>query len=298
MLSRDELISWLSAQPGGEPDATPDSANSISSQVIRCRISGERAVAVGSDAGTHTQITALLDLLDLHLSGDGTFHGQPVRADQVTFLLGGCPQGLEAVGALGSLAAALKAGPRVRLLIAGDDGGFKELPVAGYDFGDDDLYPGWLGLMMKMENGPPGLLTDVVHRAGDDALRGYQMLAGAGWWSLRLEGLEVGRFRGDRGWLDVGKDGKASAQSLARRTWQLATGAHERIQVTEAEESRRLAASSLADFSALWLPHLAPDDGAPVRQNEHALESRILRRLAPVTIPQGGRSNRSDATAS
>ena len=98
-----------------DPDDTPDIAVGIGQQVIRCRFRGARAVALGSETSPKTQIAALLDLLDLHLSTPATHHGVPVATDRVAVLLGGRHKdSAEAVDALQVLAGVLQ-GPAVEV---------------------------------------------------------------------------------------------------------------------------------------------------------------------------------------
>jgi len=101
------------------------------------------------------------------------------------------------------------------------------------------------------------------------------MLTARGTWSMRVEGLEIGRFRDRRGWLDVGKDAESGAQSEARRIWQHATGLRERHLVEEGNpESVAACVNLVRGFATAWL---TSGGTTRIRQNEHALESRILR---------------------
>jgi len=281
--------------PNADPVAKQDRKNSISSKVIRCRYHGQRAVAVGSDSGAKAQISALLDLLDLHLHVPAN-----VDADHVTLILGGCPAGSEALDAIGTLVHSMTSGPKVRVLVADDEDSLAPVGTAPCDFSTDAEYPGWIGLLMAVESGPPAVLRSLVgevvelagpHGPATQALRAYQMLSSPGRWSLRLEGLEVGQFKGASGWLGVGKVGKLGALSAQRQAWIAATGADARITVTERAAELSGAAAALWKFAQQRLPRLKPDGNVPIKQDEHALESRVLRGFAPSSCPASHNSS-------
>lgn len=291
-LTRVDLLEQASRLGISDVDASKDFLNSIGKEVLRCRFDDQRAVAVGSDAGAKVQIAALLDLLHLHLTGDGTYAGRPVRPDQVTIIIGSGPEAGESSDALGILADSLVAGPQVHVMASGPDSTLALPPLPSIDLSDVAHYPDWPQLLSHIGTEPSALLTSITDRVNLDALRGYPMLTSGGWWSLRLEGLEVGRFRGDKGWLDVGKDGKTradgtTARSEARRMWQESTDATDNIEVESSDLSVDRAANVVAAFAAKYLPELQPDGTAPIKQNEHALESRILRAATQVTTKSG-----------
>ncbi len=263
--------------------ADPDYDNSISSQVVRCEYDGQRAVAVGCDATAKTQIGALLDLLDLHLTDKGRYQGIEVEPDAVTLLLGGPPNGKsEAVDAIGTLVRAMRSGPRVRVLEHRDEAGWVAAAEPPVDLGDLRLYPGWPALLDAVPDEPPRLVTQLIQRVGNTALRAYPMLTLKGRWSLRLEGLEVGRLSSRGARLDVGKIGKGGGQSAAREVWTSVVGAAASVEVADDAASLDRAATVLKAFSAAWLP--PPGTSVEkLEQNEHALESRILRGAVQIT---------------
>ena len=85
------------------------------------------------------------------------------------------------------------------------------------DLSDEaNLYAGCSGLLKAVKK-PPQLVETVVQSLDMAELRAYPMLTARGSWSMRVEGLEIGRFRDGRGWLDVGKDaGSGAAERRAR----------------------------------------------------------------------------------
>lgn len=273
-------------------DGSTDYANGISSKVIRCRYDGQRAVAVGVDAGAETQIAAVVDLFDLHLHGGGQYRGMGVSADEVTVLLGGRHKGRrEAVDAVRTLTTAMRLGPRIRLLEHDADEWAAPSDVP-WDISDVGHYASYPGLLAGVADEAPPLVADLVHRVNMPAVRAYPMLTDRGRWSIRLEGLEIGRLSATRGTLDVGKDSRTGSgrQSRERTAWISANG-RTPIHVGPDDASLSSAAAAIRAFTEVWPPSTASGAAAtPKKQNEHALESRILRGIVPISI--GGRELR------
>jgi hypothetical protein len=286
MLTRAQLLTTLDSLPLTAVDASPDFDNSVSSSVIRCIFENQRAVAVASD--TKTQIGALVDLVDLHLHGGGTYDGRQVSADEVTLLFVEDPDRPEAKDALCSLAANLRRGPRVRLIEVGTAGVLRPVEPRATTFEDASLYlyKRFLSLMLNVEE-PPDLLRDLVAGVNVGAYRAYPMLSSRGSWSLRLEGLEVGRFRGNQGTPDVGKPGKMGVISHQRKTWQASAGDRPVPVTSTSAASSDSAAEILRSFAKRWLPTVEAGGDAEPSQDEHALESRILRGRVPITTADG-----------
>lgn len=288
MTTRDELKAALEQWGAHDVNDQPDWTNSVSSVVLRCRFQGRRTVAVGSDASTEQCIGAVLDLLDLHLAEGVRYAAAAVAADEVSVILGERSD-TEALDAIGTLIAALDGGPAIHVYGA-DAAGVRPLPgLAAADFASSAKAERYLHLMERLDDGPPELLQKVQQNVGRPELRAYPMLTGHPAWSLRLEGLEVGRIRPGRGWLDVGRVGRTGKESEARQVWRAAVG--------EAPEGTRLTVTSddgasvdraiatLSAFAPDWLGE--PVSDGDVRQNEHALESRILRGTCPVQASTG-----------
>jgi hypothetical protein len=289
VISHDELKVAL-AERWGAQDLTdePDRTNSVSSVVIRCRYEGRRTVAVGSDASTEEAIGSVLDLLDVHLFAGREHRGSAVAADEVSVILGDRADS-EALDAIGSLLASVGGGPTVHVYLADPAGVRLVSPLAVADFSGSEKPERYLQLMNRLEEGPPAVLQQLKKAIGRPELRAYPMLTGHPDWSLRLEGLEVGRFRPGHGWLDVGKAGRTGNESDARKSWRAVVGepvGDVRLAVREADdESVGRAVDVLSDFASQWLDGPASD--GEVRQNEHALESRILRGACPVEVSSG-----------
>ena len=144
-------------------------------------------------------------------------------------------------------------------------------------------WPKWLD---QISEGPKGLLPALIKQFKHDALRAYPMLSGGGSWSLRLEGLQVGQFNGEEGWLDVGRD-RAGGPGETRARWQKETGLDNPLKVANTPASMDLAITALRKFAKVWLPMPNPDPAVTIKQNEHALESRILRGFVGITTPVG-----------
>jgi hypothetical protein len=132
---------------------------------------------------------------------------------------------------------------------------------------------GWQRLLSEvLRRKLPPLVRDVMDKVGREELRAYPMLSQPGWWSIRLEGLEVARLDGSGGFVDVGKVGKNSGVSAARGVW-LQTAGLNMSRVVRAGDPGAVAAAArqITRFAAAWL------GPSGKQQNEHALESRILR---------------------
>lgn len=291
MIAHDELKAALDGWGAEDVTDKPDRPNSISSVVIRARYEGRLTVAVGSDASTEECIGAVLDLLDLHAFGGHSFAGRPVAADEVSVVLGARADS-EALDAIGTLLATLQGAPAVRVHIANKAGMRPAATLAAADFSSSEKAIRYLELMNRLQEGPPPLLRDVQKSVDRQELRAYPMLTANPWWSLRLEGLEVGRFRPDRGWLDVGKVGRTGKEGEARTVWRTAVENTLGKQLDDAalhlavnDASVNLAESAVTRFAEEWLGRSAPE--VVVRQNEHALESRILRGACPVEVASG-----------
>ena len=273
MPSRTEILDPSQQHPFTVTASSGDRHTSVSSSVIRCIYDGQRAVAVGGDASSRTQITALLDLLHLHYDGADETRPRVVNADEVTIILGDHKN--EAVDALCTLRDNLIDAPGVNIRVHQPDQSLTLIGQSTLDLSDEaNLYAGWSGLLKAVKK-PPQLVETVVQALDMAELRAYPMLTARGSWSMRVEGLEIGRFRDGRGWLDVGKDADSGAQSEARKIWRETTGLHDRHRVEEGSpESVASGVNLVRTFATAWL---TSDGRTPVRQNEHALESRILR---------------------
>lgn len=294
MISRDALLNLLPSWGVEHVTGKPDNATSVSSKVIRGSLRGRRVVAVGSDADVWTQITALLVLADLHLMhAPIAGAGAAVSSEATLILCDGrrLPQVTDPIGTLlAAMAGAADGAPRVEVLVGDADGSLRPVRPVAPSFSSPATYLSWSGLLHQVPDEPPRLLRDAVQAAGLACMRAYPMLTAHPWWSLRMEGLEVGRFRGEpgkpaQGWLGVGKPG-AAGDSGARAAWKQAAGqaGEQRIEVTESSIAD--AAEILGRMADLWLARAASGT-VPARQNEHALESRILRGAVTLTTAEG-----------
>ncbi|MGJ9423866.1 hypothetical protein [Aeromicrobium sp. CF3.5] len=251
-------------------DWLPDKANSISSSTGRLVVDGARSVEVHPDASSKAQIAALLDLLDLHLSGAAT--SEDIRPDRVIIRI---PEpSSEARGAIGTLIDALVTPLTIDVLELTRDSAWSPAAI-GWDLSEVSEYRRWPGLLSRSRPVPP-LVSAIVRDAAIPALRAYPMLSTEAGWSLRLEGLEVGRVTADQVALGVGKDGKSGAQSRQRAAWVDSTGNAMPLITSDASEAVR----EIAKFATSW----QNPGTTKLEQDEHALESRILRGETPIQI--------------
>ncbi len=245
-----------------------DPKNSISVWLGRTRYQGMLAAVVESTSAKE-QVSALLDLIDLHLSGQGTQDGIALLIHE--------PRP-EAAAALEVLRDSVTVDVPVHLLKY-DDRGWVPLTPSGFDPAAAHLhYPRWPGLL-GADFTVPATVTNLVREVGLPEVRAYPQLTAKGEWSIRVEGLQVGRaFADGTGWLDVGKLGKLGKTGAERKTW-LQVSPSGRLLFDTATVAG--AADKIREFAARW------KDKAGGEQNEHVLESRILRGEIDVTI--GGR---------
>jgi hypothetical protein len=251
-------------------DWTPDKANSISSSTGRLVYDGRRAVEVRPDASSKEQIAALLDLVDLHLSRAAT--EQHVDPDRVTLRIPSLSP--EARGAIGTLVGALAVPIGVQVVERNQTGRWTDA-ATGWDIANVSEYERWPGLLTRPRP-VPTLVSDIVGVAALPGLRAYPMLSSGAEWSLRLEGLEVGRANAMRVKLSVGKDGKSGGQSRQRESWVGATGHAVPLVTDKAAEAARVISTFAAHWHGLGAEHVDHD--------EHALESRILRGATSIEI--------------
>lgn len=241
----------------------PDKVNSISSATGRLVVNGTRAAEVRPESTSKTQIAALMDLLDLHLSNVEV--GRPVDPQQVTLRVPSLAN--EARGALGTLSDALRGDIHVNVEEQTPAHAWAQARV-GWDQADLHEYGRWPELLARARP-LPTLVAGIVEAVNDPALRAYPLLSTKVGWSLRLEGLEVARATSKSATLNVGKDSKTGTRSLPRGEWIAATGqAHPVV-----TDDPHRAAGLIASFASAWrsLATTRTD------QDEHALESRILR---------------------
>ncbi len=256
-------------------DWTPDFRNGVGGATGRLVTNGVRGAQVRPDASSKVQIAALLDLLALHFSNADA--GGPVDPDKVTLRIPAPTP--EARGALGTLVDAVAASVTIEVVEASREGGDSWVPAeTGWDAADAGEYPTWPELLARPRL-VPGIVSEIVRAAGLPALRAYPMLSTKDRWSVRLEGLEVGRANAKGITLSVGKDGKGSVPSAQRQTWIDATRHAQPFSTGDVDE----AITPIVDFATAW--HGLSENS--VDHDEHALESRILRGAAPIEV--GGR---------
>ena len=159
-----------------------DPHNSISSHVGLTRYDGMLAAVIESPKA---QISALLDVLDLHLAG---VEPSPVAWRCCSTTRAGGRGGLHTLR--GVLAGKIDVHLRRY-----DGDGWVPLRDPAFDPSDWSAhYKDWPG-HLRADVTVPALVTDLVHAVGLDELRAYPMLTSKGCWSLRLEGLEIGRVK-------------------------------------------------------------------------------------------------------
>jgi len=268
-----------------------DRGLSLSSKLVRAAWRGRHTLAVGSDVAPVVRIGALLDLIAWHISA-----APPPGIDPstVTLLLAHTTQ--ESSDAIRVLSGALTSGPRVQLLRQADGHAgplFEDDTASAPDYAESAKARQWAGYLAGWSRAQPsGAARRLAELVSSDALRLYPMLTKSPappLWSVRIDGLEVGRVNETGGWLDVGKDSPTGQRSAARSRWLTVWPAGTRLQFTAAPasppsgtETLETAAGRLRALIDAFGGAHAPA-GLEHGQPEHALESRVLRGAVPVT---------------
>jgi hypothetical protein len=293
-LTAEQLKNWLEQHPDTTPGtvvATRDRGLSLSRMLVRAVWRGRHTLAVGSDVAPVRRIGALLDLIAWHISA-----APPPGIDPgtVTLLLARTTQ--ESSDAIRVLSGALTSGPRVQLLCQADRHAgplFEDDTGSAPDYAESVRAQQWAGYLVGWSRAQPsGAARRLAELVSSDTLRLYPMLTKSPdppVWSVRLDGLEVGRVNETGGWLDVGKDSPTGHRSTARKGWLSVWPAGTRLQFTanpasspSGTETLETAAGRLRALIGAFGGAHAPA-GLEHGQPEHALESRVLRGVVPVT---------------
>lgn len=245
-----------------------DPRNSISSHLGLTRHRGKLAAVIESPAAKD-QISALMGLLHLHFNGHPSPAGLALLLDAPA---------TEAVAALETLSNAIADKVPVELFRHEDDS-WVPIGPSGFDPSDEQAhYKRWAGYL-NFDFAVPALVNKLITAVGLPELRAYPQLTAKDEWSIRLEGLEVARIKGTGGTLGVGKPGKNDALSPERRAW---------VEVAETAAPIKVDVGNLSDaakiimgFAERWASM------AGGHQNEHVLESRILRGKVPIKVSGG-----------
>lgn len=284
MLTSTDVAELLTRRGARGVTTQADHLNSVSSGVVRAVLGGRLAVGVGSD---HLHpVSAFTDLVDLHLRGWAPPTATVTVRDEIDFYLAARASDRETPVALRTLSAALPT-TKARVFTLDPHGEPTRLGRGAPSFADasEHGYAGWLDLLDAIPSAPPTLVTTLIETAGLPALRAYPMLSSRGKrWSIRLEGLQVGVISAEGGYLGVGRDSSDGRRSAKRLAWVSIAGP-EPIRVTAVNVVE--SADLLGRFAARWTTSATGGDRAI--QDEHALESRILRGDVQLT-PAGGRT--------
>ncbi|WP_034623236.1 hypothetical protein [Cellulomonas sp. URHE0023] len=266
---------------GAQPESIQykqDIPRSISSKIVRFVKDGRRGVAVGADV--KHQIDAFTDLLALHLNYP---EASLAREDVWLWFADRSGDG-ETEVAMRTLARNVS-GVRVHLRGITSDGMLRELDGEQVPWEDDKHYSygQWAKLLAELPDEPPSLVTKLIVATRRPEYRAYPMLSSHGKnWSIRFEGLQVAVCSATGGVLTVGKERADGRPSHHRDRWVAAAGIAPLV-VNATDESIEEAASVLRAFAASPVSSRATIG----LQDEHALESRILRGTVPLFTPDG-----------
>ncbi len=216
--------------------AETDKTLGLTSKIIRGMIDGQAVVAVGSDEGVKTQISAFLDAVYWH-----HLRGGPKSA---RFILGSGAKTVDVLPAVAMLHRALlgKVGIDVEV-----DSAPQTLTLPQFTRPRN-----WLALLNDRDQAKlPDLAAKLTAVAAVDSFRWYLPVTQGAPWSGRIEGLQVcavSRIGNNPFFLKVGNPGKKGDEGLARIRFRELVGTNELV----------VAESSLADAAAR-LRRLAAD---------------------------------------
>ncbi len=277
MATRLEIAQLLADDRATEPGSvvlSQDRARSLSSSFVRAIRNGRPTMGVGSDIGTSAAAAALVHLVSWQLPIDNLSNGVTLLLDESRAEVVDGARTLRS-----SLPPSLQGAVQIAVL---KDGREQTVDVAegAPDFTHSKGAERWKLLLDKWRvANPPSLAQLLMEKVDSPSVRLYPMLSGnprTGHWSMRIDGLEVGRVSSSKSYLDVGHTSAAGHVSPARGKW-LGVNPSGRFAFDEStvDSAARLLQSLITSFES---SDGALDHGQP----EHALESRVLRGLVPV----------------
>jgi hypothetical protein len=275
-MDRTALLAWAERHAEGPVVTTPDYQLSLSSKLLRFRWNGALCVAVDADADGKTRINAVLDALALCLGG------YEAAETTVNLIVGTGPEGKEDpsirehLGAIGTLVAALRRAPAVRVWALAPGTQPAEVASASAEF-TTGTPTKWAKMLMVAATTPVVGMAALVAEAlsGRPSFALYPKLSSlksAEPWQMRLDGLEIGRTGSTGTTLQLAsKD--LTKPNEPRTSWQEIVG----------NDSIRFTPERLDDLVGLvdqliaaWTDPKGPAAVLGHGQAEHALEAHVL----------------------
>ncbi|WP_444663617.1 hypothetical protein ACT17Q_15735 [Cellulomonas sp. CW35] len=279
MITKSQMRETLEKLGADCIDTRPDRAHSIAATTVRFVKDGRRGVAVAGNVAS--QLDAFTDLIDLNLHDPS----ESLDPHHVWLWFAEDPDDRETEVAFRTLARNVRDLVTVHLRAITADGELRAVDTEHLPWSDSGHYSygQWAELLAAVPAEPPALVRDLILATGRPEYRAYPMLSSRGKrWSIRLEGLQVGVCSATKGRLSVGRDGKKGGTSHHRARW-LSVAGWSPVDVDLSVGSMEKAAALLQAFA----------DSPPVNhaatgeQDEHALESRILRGDVRLNTPAG-----------
>jgi hypothetical protein len=255
-MTTDDLIEYL-LKKGIEIDRRMDRGNALSSRLIRCVYESTPLIAVGGEQKKEFLLNAVLDGIHWHLINYG-------ETGTVRIVLGSGQNLNSILPAIATLINSYNGRIKIRI-----EANFKPLNMSIPDF--SDINKNWLSFFQnRAADKPPRLAVELYNRLDVKSFRWYRKVTG-GYWSGRVEGLEVCRVGPDLnyGELNAGKPGKTGDIGKARRLFlKIAKGREGRFNLSRVGE----VAEVIKEIA------ISRKNGELSKvQQEHHLESRILR---------------------
>lgn len=233
----------------------------ITSNLIWAIVDGTPVVAVGGDLEYDAQVHAVIDAVFW------SRRRQSGRTALVRLVYGSGPRDTEVMESVATLMAVFQ-GPEC-LQVERD---FRPIRLSLPDFAKIDGR--WARLVEKRATAVlPPLAVDLGNLVNEPAFRWYRTVTG-GYWSGRVDGLEVCRVTGNpgKGDLDVGRVGKGGAQSREREVF-------EKIAASVPRDFDMSNPTNMQDVAEVIRSLVRERESGELKKVsvEHRLEARVLR---------------------
>lgn len=279
MSTRLELLARLQAD-GQHVEHRADNVRGIPSCLLRSHdVTGDLVVTVGGDLALKDAVGAFVDTVALADSD-----GAPTASIRLGRREDASGPGV--VAALYTLRDAYQGRVQVGIEVEDDDGQFVAANGGAAQFTGvhrnlDARLTNWNKMLCGWYKlAPTGLAADMLAAVGRDSLRLYPQLttsSSSPMWSLRLDGLQIGKIGTSDGWLRVGS--QPSAKDPVAKWLAVTDGDFTPVLVTP--ESLVGAASLIKRFAdSFEVTAGVTNHGQP----EHSLESAVLRTAVRVEV--------------
>ena len=263
-MNTKNILKYLSDQ-GIEADCSMDRRNTLSSRLIRCVYKDTPLVAVGNNHSKEHQLNAVLDGIHWHLINFGT-------KGTIRIVLGSGANTQEVLDAVAILIKNYQGQLKIQVELD-----FNPQTLIVPDFSKINKR-NWLSFFQQRSSiNPPIMAKELSKLVDHKSFRWYRSVT-RGDWSGRVEGLEVCRVSEDPDSieLNVGQPGKSGKIGKARKLFlEIAKGKEGKFNISRIDEVAKVIKKVAISREKGELKKV---------QEEHHLESRILRRAVQVKV--------------